>query len=154
MDTTEYYKLIRNSVQLIDVKLVSMNCINRIEKLEVDEEDEDDVINHHVQLSFRRKVKVISENSAEIHLLSKIGVENGPFDFEIEYQGLCVATVNLSSASFEQYAYNQVVPLLIPYVRECVASTMARMGLPVFTIPTIDVLDSIEENLKLENPEE
>lgn len=45
------------------------------------------------------------------------------------------------------YMIDQVVPLLLPYVREIVSSTMARMNLPIFTIPTMDVLDSIEANL-------
>ncbi|ATX83771.1 hypothetical protein CU084_06575 [Bacillus velezensis] len=60
------------------------------------------------------------------------------------------AVCNLSDPSkedeFEKYTYDQVVPLLLPYVRECVASMLSRMGLPIFTIPTIDVLKTLEVN--------
>lgn len=151
LDIKEYYKLIRNSVQLIDVNLVKMTCINNTRVYQDESEEEK---SHHVHLAFKRSVTILSENTAEISLFSKIGVEDGPFDFEIEYRGICITTIEIDKDSFEQYSYNQVVPLLIPYVRECVASTMAKMGLPIFTIPTMDVLDSIEENLDFEQLEE
>ncbi|MGB2993566.1 MAG: protein-export chaperone SecB [Paenisporosarcina sp.] len=149
METSEYYKIIRNSVQLAEVTLVSMNCFRNFKDSEEVEGDEPK--SHHVQLAFKRKVNLLSTKHAEIFLLTKVGVDEGPFEFEIEYRGICFLTNEISETAFEQYVYDQVVPLLMPYVRECIASTMARMDLPIFTIPTIDILDTLEVNL---NPED
>lgn len=146
METLDYYKLMNNSIQFLDVELVSMNCIKR----EIDPTEAQDM-DYEVKISMTREVQLISEDKAHIFLHSKVGIENGPFDFDITYKGLCVTTKELDAPSFEQYAYNYVVPLLLPYVRECIGSTMARMGLPIFTLPTIDVLDTIEENMSDEN---
>lgn len=144
MDTLEYYKLINNSVQFLDVELVSLNCIRR--EIEIDPEQAKDA-DFEVKILMKREVKLISEDKANIFLHSQVGIPGGLFDFDITYKGLCITTKELDATTFEQYAYNQVVPLILPYVRECISSTMARMGLPVFTLPTIDVLDSIEENM-------
>jgi preprotein translocase subunit SecB len=147
METLEYYKFIRNSIQFHNVELVSMNCMKRDLNLVKESGNE-------VYISLHREVKLLSENQAEITLHSKIGIEDGPFEFDIVYKGHCNAMIELSNLQFEQYAYDQVVPLILPYVRECVASTMARMGLPIFTLPTMDVLDAIEANSQLEEDQE
>lgn len=151
MEMIEYYKLINNSIQFLDVELVSLNCVKREIEIVPEEAKDSDF---EVKILMRREVQLISENEANIFLHSKVGIPDGLFDFEITYKGLCITTRELDAPSFEQYAYNQVVPLLLPYVRECISSTMARMGIPVFTLPTIDVLDSIGENMNDENSEE
>ncbi|USK44666.1 protein-export chaperone SecB [Cytobacillus oceanisediminis] len=146
MSTLEYYKLIRNAVKLYKVDLVSLNCIGR----SVEESDQD----VDVPIYFQRDVKLLSSNKAEFLLRARIGSDNGPFLFEMAYKGLCVSAENLDKVQFEQYTYDQIVPLVLPYVRECVASTMARMGLPIFTLPTIDVLDTLEANFTSEENQE
>jgi preprotein translocase subunit SecB len=138
VDTYEYYKLIRNSVQLFDAELVSMNCINR------KDQNQDGEVN--VPIVLQREVKIVEDDRAEIYLRAQVGSEEAPFYFDIVYKGVCVAFTDLDKNQFEQYAYDQVVPLLLPYTRECVSSTMARMDLPIFTIPTMDILDSMEAN--------
>lgn len=143
METMEYYKLIRNQINLKKVQLVSVNCKSQdLEKDKVDLE---------IPIALKRNVQIETENMAVFTLKARIGSENTPFFFEAEFKGVCVVAdekVDLDKQHFEQYTYDQIVPLLLPYVRECLASMLARMGLPIFTLPTIDVLETLEANQK------
>ncbi|MHC8514499.1 protein-export chaperone SecB [Sporosarcina sp. ITBMC105] len=145
MGILEYYKTIKNSVQLFDAELIKLNC-SKNESLGKKGHNEGEKL--EVKITLNREVKLISDSEAYIYLHSEVGITDGPFNFEITYRGLCLTREKIDESSFEEYAYNQVVPLLLPYVRECVSSTMARMGLPIFTLPTIDVLNTMEANLK------
>lgn len=146
METNNYYQLIRNSVKLIHAELKSLKSIKRSE----DFDDEDGVV-----IKLQRNVQLIDEDTAEIYLRAVVGFEEeGPFLFDVVYKGVCInVNTELSNNEFEKYAHDQIVPLLLSYVRECIASTMARMDLPVFLLPTIDVLGSMEKN-KDRNEEE
>jgi preprotein translocase subunit SecB len=124
-----------------------MNCIKR----DIEDISEGD---KGVKILLQRDVRLISEDKVELILHSKVGIPNGLFEFDIVYKGYCEKNIEMSKPQFEQYAYDQVVPLLLPYVRECISSTMARMGIPIFTLPTIDVLDSLEANKKIEENQE
>lgn len=138
----EYYKFIANSVQFKKAELVSMNC----EKNDISEDSKGKELG--VNLAFQRETRLIKDATVEVILHTYLSVPNDLFKFEIIYKGICIKLdPKISETAFEQYAYDQVVPLLLPYVREIVSSTMARMNLPIFTIPTMDVLDSIEANL-------
>jgi preprotein translocase subunit SecB len=133
--TLEYYKLIRNNVQLRDVELLSLECHKN------DGEDKD------IVLELSRAVNIIKSDEAEIQLQAKVRfVNEGPFEFDMVYKGVCFTLNELKEEDFKEYAYEQVVPLLLPYARECIASTMARMGLSIYTIPTMDILASLELN--------
>lgn len=151
METLEYYKIIKNKVQFVHAELVSMNCVKNEVTPEHEGEEEK---SYEVKISMSREVGTVLENKADFFLHSKVGIPEGPFDFEITYKGVCIATDELDKVSFEQYVYNQIVPLLLPYVRECVSSTMARMSLPIFTLPTMDILDSLEANMDIETLED
>ncbi|MFD2618617.1 protein-export chaperone SecB [Terrilactibacillus laevilacticus] len=137
MSVYEAYKCIVNSVQLEKVELVSMNCTQK---------KKERTGNVSVSVRFKRKVELIDDKTALIFLHTKVGEGSCPFDFEIVYSGKCKCKNDSTTSTFEEYAEAQVIPLLLPYVRECIASTLARMGLPIFTIPTIDVLNSFEAN--------
>ncbi|NRD78549.1 protein-export chaperone SecB [Bacillus sp. BRMEA1] len=143
-NTLDYYKLIRNSVQLRKVELISLNCVKR----------EFEGPGKQVQIFLKREVNMLSEDTVEIYLHSNVGIKEGPFEFDVLYKGVCKSSIKLSKPQFEQYAYDQVVPLLLPYLRECIASTMARMALPIYTLPTLDVLDTLEANLNKVHSEE
>lgn len=135
----EYYTICANSVQLAEVKLEQMNCINRGLK--------ENSVEQEIEISLQRSVELISSSKAEIALTARVGFEEeGPFFFYIVYSGICKLLDPSKEDDFEKYSYDQVVPLLLPYVRECVASTLSRMDLPIFTIPTIDVLKTLEVN--------
>ncbi|HHB2053553.1 protein-export chaperone SecB [Bacillus paramycoides] len=138
METLDYYKIIRNSVQLLDVKLEHLECNNygykRGEKPEIN-------------LKIQRKTKIMNEKQVKISLQVVLDFEeNAPFHFKVIYSGVCEAMKELEEEEFEQYAYEQVVPLLLPYVRECITNTLSRMKLPIFYLPTIDVLETIKVN--------
>ncbi|MES1028638.1 hypothetical protein [Bacillus velezensis] len=138
MNALEYYKLIRTAVQLKNVKLISINCNNF----------EGGLKDKQLSLLLNRNVKVISDTQAIIQLHTKIHFEeDGPFSIEIIYQGETkLLDESINRDQFEEYNYNQVVPLLLPYARECVANVLARMNLPIYTIPTMDILESIKQN--------
>ena len=141
MDTKEYYHLIRNSVKLIHAELKSIKSIKRSNEFSNDDD---------VEIRLQRRVEIIDEETAEIYLRAVVGfVKEGPFLFDVIYKGICLSVnEEMDEDIFKVYAYEQIVPLLLAYVRECIASTMARMDLPVFLIPTMDVLASVAENIE------
>ncbi|AGK52056.1 protein-export chaperone SecB [Bacillus sp. 1NLA3E] len=138
MNTYDYYKLAFNSIQLEKAHLEKMKCINR---------GLDGIEDNQLEIKLTRKIDLIDDSRAAIRLKAIVGFEEeGPFLFDIVYYGECVLCDKSQKEKFEEYSYDQIVPLLLPYVRECVSSTLARMELPIFTIPIIDVIGSIEEN--------
>lgn len=142
MEILDYYKIIKTTIQLTEVELKKMYCENRgmFEGFDTT-----------VDIKLKRKVINVSKNDAKIELDAQVGSDKTPFFFDIEYTGICESkNTEINKETLEKYAYDNIVPLLLPYVRECVSSTMARMQLPVFTIPTMDVLNSMEENIQEE----
>ncbi|MGE9751344.1 protein-export chaperone SecB [Bacillus inaquosorum] len=140
METFEYYKLIKTAVQLREVKLDSINCT----LLDASSK------NRNLSLELNRHVEVISDREAHIKLHAKVHFkEEGPFSIDVVYFGKTeLLDENLDKRYFEEYNLNSVVPLLLPYARECVSSLISRMGFPVYTIPTMDILESLNENME------
>ncbi|MED1024619.1 protein-export chaperone SecB [Bacillus licheniformis] len=145
MENLEYYKLIKTTVQLREVKLNSINCSL------LDENSK----NRNLSLHLKRQVEIISDTEALIKLHANIHFkENAPFLIDVVYQGkthLLDETVDRDT--FEKYNHDSVVPLLLPYARECVSSLLAKMSFPIYTIPTMDILESIKQNQKSEKKE-
>ncbi|MED3603727.1 protein-export chaperone SecB [Bacillus subtilis] len=150
MNTTTIYKqyeIAYNSIQLQNVQLDSLNCINR----GIDQFDE----TSELDLEFYRKVDLENETKAKISLKAVVGFkEKGPFLLEMGYSGECTLLDNDEKVNFKDYCDKQVVPLLLPYVRENVSNTLLRMGLPNFTVPTIDVVASYIKNEESTNLDE
>ncbi|MCY8401363.1 MULTISPECIES: protein-export chaperone SecB [Bacillus] len=149
MNTEIYkqYRLAYNSIQLQKVQLESLNCINR----GIEEFSED----YELELEFFRKVNLENETEAKISLKAIVGFkEKGPFLLEIIYNGTCSLLDNNEKDNFKDYCNKQVVPLLLPYIREIVSNTLIRMGLPNFTVPTIDIIASYIENEESNSLEE
>jgi preprotein translocase subunit SecB len=142
--TLDYYKLIRNNVQLTKVELISMECYKRDVKLE----------EKQITLKLQSGVNLLDSKKAEAILRTIVGweeEEEGPFLFTIVYRGICESKGEAEGEEFEEYVSHQVVSLLLPYARECVATTLARMNLPIYTIPTMDVLGSLHANKEADN---
>lgn len=130
----EYYKLIRYSVDLQDIRLKSLRC----QRLDGE--------NRNIVLKLQRNVEIV-DGRAKIDLSAIVTFEEeGPFYIETELEGLCVPTLEISEEELKEYAYEQVTPLLLPYVREIVTNALSRMDLPIYYIPTMDVLKSLEAN--------
>lgn len=131
----DYYKFIRNSTQLVDVWLHSVHS------------EKKDGGDKRLGLRFSRDVVVVNETQAELTLDVEIDFEGeGPFSISVVYKGTCEALEDITPEELQRYAYDQVVPLLLPYAREYISDTLRRMSLPIFTIPTMDVLRSLSEN--------
>ena len=138
----DHYKLIRNSVQIMDVELISLEC-SKSENISSD----DDM---NVNLDIQRKVGSLDKSNGEIYLKVQFEVMHDDeilISISLAYKGICVNTSEtLGEEDFKIYLYDQVVPLLLPYARECIASVMTRMKLSPFYIPTMDVLISLKVN--------
>lgn len=136
----DYYNLIRTNVQILNVELVTLEC-RKSENIsgELD-----------VDLNIERKVGSIDKEKGEIYLESKFEAKNEDgvmISVFSVFKGYCKSTSDtLEEEDFKSYLYEQVVPLLLPYARECIASTMTRMNLQPFYIPTMDVLSSLKVN--------
>ncbi|MGE6857469.1 protein-export chaperone SecB [Bacillus pumilus] len=140
MEMLDYYAIVRNSVQLLDVKMTSLKC----EILDAESKKRD------LALTVERNVKLLSDTSALISMNVKVHFkDSGPFFIELTYEGKTeLSDESLDRDKFEEYNYHSVVPLLLPYARECVANLMSRMDFPIYTIPTIDVLETMKQNME------
>lgn len=137
-ETHEYYKIIKNSIQFIDVELVDSVC-RKIDTLGNS--------NGQVNLKFSRNVKTIEEGKAIIYMTTYLTGPDELFYIEVTFKGVCKKIdKSISEEIFVKYAKEQIVPLLLPYAREYVSNTLVRMKLPIFLLPTIDILLSMEEN--------
>lgn len=142
-NSEEYYKLIRYSVQVLDVELVELNCKKNKQGSLGDSRE--------ISLKISREVGEISGEILDVYLAVKLIGPNEFFDIELVYKGICRnLDKTLNEDLFKDNAYNQIVPLLLPYARECISNTLARMQLPIYLIPTMDVLQTIEENKQSE----
>jgi preprotein translocase subunit SecB len=137
----EEYQIIRSKVQLINAFLHELSVSRR------DGEDK----RLHVKISHSQGNH--DENKMDIYIKVEIGfIEAGPFELTCVYKGLLQAEESLDKDEFVKFAETHTVPFLLPYARECVSSTLAQMQLPVYTLPTIDILNSMitQENAKHE----
>jgi len=138
----DYYKLIRNSVQILDVELVSLEC-SKSENISSD-------ANLGVNLEIQRKVELVDKLSGKIYLKAQFEAKHEDeilISISLVYKGICKNTSEtLGEEDFKHYLYDQVVPLLLPYARECISSIMTKMKLSAFYIPTMDVLNSLKVN--------
>lgn len=126
----------KNSIQLLNVSLHELICSRG--------EGEDTKLNVRFQ---HRVGQIDDDNRLQIYLKVDVGFEkNGPFNITCVHEGLVKSAEEIDEEDLIQYADNQIVPLLLPYARECIASTLIRMQLPPYTLPTIDVLKTIAIN--------
>lgn len=133
----EEYKLVKYSVQLEDVELIELLC----KKLNGN--------SNNLHLSVKPITKLVSDNKVDIFLQVKISFkenDQGPFEIDMTYKGVCYSEGDYVGQKLENVAYDLTPSLLLPYARECVSSMMSKMNLPVFYLPTIDVLQTISEN--------
>lgn len=137
----DYYKLIRNSAQILDVELISLEC-SKSENISSDD--------MKVNLDIQRKVGSVDKLNGEIYLKVQFEVKNEDeilISISLAYKGTCRNTSEtLGEEDFKNYLYDQIVPLLLPYARECISSVMTKMKLSPFYIPTMDVLNSLRAN--------
>lgn len=137
-DTFEYYKLIKYHVQLLDISLVELIC-------KQSEESEDEKLNLRVRLA--TKSLIVSEKKVEVFLRVNLDFEkSGPFDIQVEYKGVCETSEDITDEELENQAKDLTVSLLLPYARECISTTMNRMGISPILLPTMDILNSMAAN--------
>ena len=65
------------------------------------------------------------------------------FRIEIIYRGHFTGQ---NIEDLPEFIYKQIVPQLYPFVRGSIATVTGLMGIPVITLPTIDVLAGLEKN--------
>ncbi len=131
------YKLVKYSVQLKEVELNELIC----KKLDGDSKN--------LHLSVQPTTELLSDNLVNVYLKVRVGFrenDSGPFEIDLTYKGVCHSHGDYTGQQLENAAYDLAPALLLPYARECVSNLMSKMNLPVFYLPTIDVLQTISEN--------
>lgn len=138
-DALEYYKFIRNTVQFIDVELVESNCKRKY--IELKEHND-------IELNFTREVELEETGKlSQVYLTTHLKGPEELFDIQVKFKGVCEKIdLSIENAEFAKYSHDQIVPLLLPYAREFISNTLVRMQLPIFLLPTMDILKSLEAN--------
>ncbi|MFC5529969.1 hypothetical protein [Cohnella yongneupensis] len=131
------YEIVRYSTQLIDVRLFSLSCAFK--------ETQDESPPLSVNLSNHYEFSAVTENDIDIFLNVTL---DGPFSMNVIYQGMCRIQEDqeFDKEQFAESVQDLIVPFLLPYARECIANTLARMQLPIYTMPTIDILQTLLAN--------
>jgi preprotein translocase subunit SecB len=132
----ERYEFLKHHVQLKNV------CLHELECRRSNGQD------NRLNLSLERAVgEVYEENKIKIYLKATIHFDDhGPFTLTCIHEGICESDGQIGSEEFVQFSHDQIVPLLLPYARECIASTLLRMQVPPYIIPTLDTLQSMSLN--------
>lgn len=132
----EKYQLLANSIQLVDVELDTLEA----KRLQGD--------SGKLNIELTRRIESAPSGVAIFLRVILEFEEDGPFRIITIHKGICEASGDISEEEINDYAYHHVVPLLLPYARECIANTITRMGLPAFPLPTMDVLKSMAANAR------
>lgn len=123
----------RNAIQLRYVELIDVSFNN----LGSDEyTDLPFALHRHAE---------IEDDHANIFLTAEIGAkESTGFTMTIKYKGEVYSTIEIDDEQLKNYALQNVVPMLLPYVREVSSSLISRTNLPNFTLPTLDVINYLK----------
>lgn len=135
--------IIKHPIQLVRVQLKDVH----VEKYQFCED----------QGEITREITVSTNSSAEseevgfveatMTISAKMNGENY-YDASFTYVGECRKNQTTSNEhEFEFFLEVQAIRLIWPYFRETVPSILLRMGTEPFEIPTIDVLETISNNL-------
>lgn len=137
----ENYRIVANSIQLKSVRLYRLSVERKQESIGKEAK---------VRLNFKRSVKLKKGNNGRNELLifleTKFEEIGGNFTISFVYEGLVKSKEDIETDTFKDYAYQQVIPLLLPYARTTLTSLLMQMKLPGFEIPTIDVMQSRAAN--------
>jgi preprotein translocase subunit SecB len=131
----EEYELIRSKVQLTNA------CLHELSVKRLSGNDN--------RLNLRVFYSHDNHNGNNLDIFMKVEInfiDVGPFELSCVYKGELKSSEDLEKDEFIKFAEIHTVPFLLPYVRECVSSTLAQMQLPTYTLPTIDILNSMSSN--------
>jgi len=130
------YKFAKFHIQMNDVEMVSLKCENYGEEQP----------SRSLKTIFKTKSELVDDLCC-IYLKVELSFEEkGPFSIEVEYKGTCEQSGELADKQFLELSEGQTVSLLLPYARESISSALARMKLPIYYLPTLDILESIKLN--------
>lgn len=123
----------RNSIQLRYVELLEVSFENV-------------GINEYTDLPFAIYRNAENENDyVNIYLTAEIGsLEVTGFKMTVKYKGQVYAVQDINKEELKNYALQNVVPMLLPYVREVSSSLISRTELPNFMLPTLDVINYLK----------
>lgn len=87
----------------------------------------------------------IENDYANIFLTAEIGSKDDTgFSMTIKYKGQVYSTTDIDTDQLKNYALQNVVPMLLPYIREVSSSLISRTTLPSFMLPTLDVINYLK----------
>ncbi|THF80815.1 protein-export chaperone SecB [Cohnella fermenti] len=132
-DLFKKFVFVKNHIQLLNVSLSELTC------------SREQGSHTHLTAQFEHRFgRLTDREKISIYLKVSIDFEElGMFRISCTHEGIVAASNELPEEDLEEYLEDQIVPLLLPYARECIASTLARMQVPPYTLPTMDVLQSL-----------
>lgn len=141
------YKFSRHIIQMKDARIIECNFENR--KPFLSEQS------FNIKFSLKRNVKLISPNlchgflNAQIHIVSKKDNELiMPISIKSVGSFSLVKEENLEDDEFVKQVSLQLVPQLLPYIRESLSMISAiSLAVPII-LPTMDIIQSIRVNSK------
>lgn len=113
----------------------------------------------HSDLSFSFRMNPIKNNKVEAFLKTIVECKNtwdedNLIEIESVYRGTFVAKEEIDPDEFNHFVEVQTVPQLVPYVRALVASLSAQMNIEPIVLPTMDIIQSLIQNIKNDESEE
>ena len=105
------------------------------------------------RVDFAVQAKTLTKNEAYAYLKVKILSDEEPklFSLEVVVRGKLVNEKATNRTILKRFAESQCLPLLLPWVREAVASLTRQMGLPPLLLPLIDVFETLRANDRTKN---
>lgn len=138
----ERYIFARASAQLQEATL---------EEIKTDKFVNEFISDYVVALEFSTKLLVINEDIIDGYLtvltsLREEASKKNHLQISITYRGRFINKSKESDSVFQEWVEVQIVPQLLSYVRTVVWNISIQMGCKPITIPTMDILNSIEAN--------
>lgn len=127
----------RNLIQLISAELVDVNFKNF-----------ENVKEGKKKLAFQILSKAnVNDNKANIYATAIIGSEEDTgFKMSITYKGIVVSNnTDITGEKLKEYTSRHIIPMLLPYIRETSTSLISRTNHAKFILPTLDVLNHLQE---------
>lgn len=143
----ENYKMAKMNVQMIRASLEEINVDNRNETLHGDYTNE---------MNFGIRTEELDSNTCKGFLKTSIYCHNDhtneiDMDITVIYSGIFETNETWEDIQFKKWVEAQTVPQLLSYTRSIITHITSMMNIPPILLPTIDVVQSLEDNSHLNN---
>lgn len=143
------YKMVKTNIQMVEAHLENVQLNKYINSLRGDYSNE---------ISFGIRTEKKDDNKYKGFLKTTVESRNNETEkvelyLEIIYSGLFLAKDEVNSEQMQAWVEAQVVPQLLSYSRSVISHLTSLMAIPPISLPTIDVIKSLEQNDQFTNEE-